>query len=116
MSSEGSIWRASARVQRWQRALVEWVGTEPSQAAHRVQALLGFCASRRLSPDEIFERAARSDAECATLVAEANFAGVGLIVQSFLIHNGVNVYGRLVCMPRTAAQLAQQGARWTARR
>ena len=31
-----------------------------------------------------------------------------LAVQSFLIHNGVNVFGEIVCMPDTAESVARE--------
>lgn len=36
-----------------------------------------------------------------------------LVIQSFLVHNGVNVFGELICMPQTTAQIvAEQGEQW----
>jgi hypothetical protein len=34
---------------------------------------------------------------------------VNLVVQSFLIHNGINVFGELVCMPGNAKDMADVG-------
>jgi len=113
MAFDFAPWRQSPRVVYWEDKLVHWVGVEPAEAERRVTVLLGFCASREASPDALFERAAVGDAECAEVVAETLAAGVGLVAQSFLIHNGVSPYGRLVCMPHTPDQLAQQGARFT---
>ena len=48
-----------------------------------------------------------------SLSLQADQTSAKLIVQSFLVHNGVNVFGDLVCMPSTREQIvAEQGNQW----
>jgi len=104
-------WRDLSCVQLWQWGLIDWVGVAPAETSQRIQALFSFCAAQQMAPHDLLQRACDGDTERAAVIAEAETAGVKLVVQSFLIHNGVNVHGALVCMPRTAEQLADQGWR-----
>jgi hypothetical protein len=74
-----------------------------------VEALATFCTVEGTSPDALLA-AARDD--LAPVLTAAEQQGTSLVVQSFLIHNGLNVFGAIVCMPHTADQLAEQGERW----
>lgn len=96
-------------VQRWRRALVEWVGVPAAEVDGRVETVATFCTAAGTSPDALLA-AARDD--LAPVLTAAEEQGASLVVQSFLIHNGLNVFGAIVCMPRTTDQLAEQGGRW----
>jgi hypothetical protein len=100
---------ASAAVQRWRRALLGWVGVPVAEVDGRVETLATFCTVTGTSPDAVLA-AARYDLPPVLAAAEEQEAR--LVVQSFLIHNGLNVFGAVVCMPRTTVQLAEQGDRW----
>jgi hypothetical protein len=96
-------------VQRWRSALAEWVGVPAAEVDGRVEALATFCTAAGTSPDALL--AAARDG-LAPLLTAAEEQGVSLVVQSFLIHNGLNVFGAIVCMPRTVDELAEQGEQW----
>jgi hypothetical protein len=39
------------------------------------------------------------------------------VVQSFMVHNGINVFGDLVCLPNTPESLKrEQGNQWVSRK
>lgn len=104
---------AETSVQQWRRALVGWVGVPAAEVAGRVRTLATFCTAAGTSSQDLLA-AARAD--LAAVLTAAEEQGAGLVVQSFLIHNGLNVFGAIVCMPRTADQLAEQDERWVPRR
>lgn len=105
----GGFEAAETSVQRWRRALVEWVGVPSAEVDGRVKTLATVCTAAGTSPDALLA-AARDD--LALVLTTAGEQGASLVVESFLIHNGLNVFGAVVCMPRTADQLAEQGERW----
>lgn len=113
--SASETWPNSPSVIRWRRALLEWVGVDQVEVRRRVDAFLDYCSQAYLAPDALVERAAEGDAVVRTILSVAEEHTVRVIVSSFLIHNGINIYGSLVCMPHTEAQLQEQGERWARR-
>jgi hypothetical protein len=103
--------RATAPVQRWERKLADRVGMSPSEIEERVATLLRVCAVIGRSPEQLL---AEARLDCDPVVALGAECGADLVVRSFLIHNGVNTFGAIVCMPRTPEHLSEQGPRWTA--
>jgi hypothetical protein len=58
----------------------------------------------------------RSERRTFYLSAARNSAA-NLVVQSFLVHNGINIFGDLVCMPDTVESIMkEQGNQWASRR
>ncbi len=58
----------------------------------------------------------RSQRRTSYLSAARN-SKANLVVQSFLVHNGINVFGDLVCMPDTVEGIMkEQGNQWASRR
>ena len=71
------------------------------------QTLVDACRS---SPDKMARRALYL--KTAQVDRRAN-----RVVQSFLVHNGINIFGELVCLPRGSQQVAtEQGGQWVSRR
>lgn len=100
-------------VERWQRRLSRHVGmSEPERRALRA-GLDEFCSRHGVDPATLLlkwetypELTVRRRPRCGE---PANLA-----VESFLIHNGVNVFGDLVCVPGSRpSDLADQGERFT---
>lgn len=105
-------WRESPCIRHWVRSLIHWVGVRSEDVKIRAEMLLSFCESREISPACLLEQALSDESKVAEIIAKARTVGLELIVESFLIHNGVNVYGKLVCVPRTAEELAEQGTQF----
>jgi hypothetical protein len=94
-------------VTRWRRALRTTVGLDASEIEARVAALHTFCAGHDTEPAEVLAHWDRY----GELTARRDRAGghePDTVVESFLIHNGVNVFGDLVCIPKNADDLRQQ--------
>lgn len=83
--------------------------SEDERDAHRA-SLLRFCATHDTDPDTLLAR--WQEYPDLTLRRRHGSAPPQLAVESFLVHNGVNVFGDIVCMPRTPEQLAAQGKRF----
>jgi hypothetical protein len=113
-------WRSSPVIECWCDALLHLTGCAPGEVADKVDVLLGFCAEQRLLPEALIvecrcgaERMARR----AFYLKKARGREVNLVVQSFLIHNGINTFGELVCMPGKAKDVAkEQGEQWQRQR
>jgi len=102
--------RESPAVRRWCESLVRQMGLSPAQCDERAAVLLRLCGRLGRSPDELLADAAR---DLDAVVAPGRDGRADLVLQSFLVHNGINVHGRVVCIPHTLSDLADQGARWT---
>lgn len=113
-----SPWPDDPTLRRWRDGLEEHVGLSTVEVEARQAALLQFCRAHGCTPGTLVaacrdgpERLQRQ----AHYLTLASASPARLIVQSFLIHNGVNVFGEIVCMPATPAQVrAEQGAGWVA--
>lgn len=116
MSTDVRI-RATPAVERWLGKLTELVGLGRDEREERAALLHRYCEERRTTPDGLIERwqdhpELTIRRRCPGLPVTD---GLVLTVESFLIHNGVNVFGDIVCMPRTAEHLAEQGERFARR-
>ena len=93
-------------VERWRRGLHDRLGLSPAEIDERVGGLLEFCAATGSSPDGLVRIGVD---DCGPVIAAAEEHHLKRVVESFLIHNGINVFGSIVCMPRTKEQLREQG-------
>ena len=109
-------WHAYPSVQRWSSGLLQVTGLTHAEVARRVETLFQFCVQQEIDPEIMAEECRSSKdrvARRAFYLEKAGRSAAKLIVQSFLVHNGVNVFGDIVCMPSTREQVAsEQGSRW----
>lgn len=79
-----------------------------------IEALTAYCSRHGTTPAQLLE----SWESHADLRIRREFPGVAvrdpvvLAVESFLVHNGINIHGEIVCVPASAAELADQGAQF----
>jgi hypothetical protein len=109
-------WRSYVSIQRWCDGLLHVTGLTPAELEDRLDALFRFCALHDCDPETMAEECRQGSdrlARRAFYLQMARDTPANLIVQSFLVHNGVNVFGDIVCMPRTREQIiAEQGEQW----
>ncbi len=99
----------SAAVQRWTRQLADRVGMTGGEIDRLRAVLDAFCASHQTDPDTLL--ATWQDFSELTVRRRHDPAATpNLAVESFLIHNGVNVFGDIVCVASRPEDLASQGA------
>jgi hypothetical protein len=117
--NDNYTWRTSAAVERWRDGLLHLIGCTPKEIAEKVDLLLQFCAEQRVSPEGLVDECHYGPdriAQRAIYLSTANQIKMNLVVQSFLVHNGINVFGELICMPGTVKSLIEeQGKQWTPR-
>lgn len=102
-SNDPSHPRDSA-IERWRRELSEITGCSPAEIADRLHVLMQFCATLQISPEKLIDECSHGPnrmARRAFYLRAACGTEANLVVQSYLIHNGVNVFGDLVCLPIT---------------
>jgi hypothetical protein len=112
-------WRCGPSVERWCEGLLQITGCAPREIIEKLNLLLQFCAEQRVSPqiliDECRDGPDRIARRAYSLTA-ARRTKMNLVVQSFLVHNGINVFGEIVCMPATVKLLIEhQGDQWQSR-
>jgi hypothetical protein len=100
-----------ASVQRWKQALATRIGMAEGEIADLHAGLLEFCERHAVHPDALL--VTWLDYPELTVrrrpgATEAPHCGV----ESFLIHNGINVFGDIVCVAGRPEDLAQQGTRF----
>ena len=109
-------WHSYPSIQRWSAGLLHVTGLTPAEVANRLDTLFQFCLQQGLDPETMAEECRKSEDRLARRAFYLHVAGetsANLIVQSFLVHNGVNVFGDLICMPSTREQIvAEQGSQW----
>jgi hypothetical protein len=114
--NDTSAWPSSSSVERWRHGLLHVTGCSPLEIADRLDILLRFCAGQGVSPQEMIDECRyRSDrmARRRFYLSAACDTRANLVVQSFLVHNGINVFGELVCMPNTLdSVMREQGEQW----
>ncbi|HUZ39389.1 MAG TPA: hypothetical protein VMV17_23955 [Streptosporangiaceae bacterium] len=101
----------SPAVERWTGLLGSRVGMSAAEIADLHRELLTFCAEHQLGPDALLEKWLDYPELTARRRHDAG-TPPNLAVESFLIHNGVNVFGDIVCIPGRPEDLAQQGAQF----
>jgi hypothetical protein len=107
---------SNSSIERWRRELLHLTGCSLGEIADRLDVLMQFCAAQGVSPQDMIDECRHGPDRMArrTLyLRAARETQANLVVQSFLIHNGVNVFGELLCMPDTAeAVIREQGDQW----
>ena len=115
--NDSSTWRTSASIERWRNELLHLTGCAPGEITEKVELLLQYCIAQQISPERLVNECRYSPDRIVQRTFYLNAthgAKVNLVVQSFLIHNGINVFGELVCMPDTLKSLVEeQGDQWT---
>ena len=115
-----SQWRSSPSVERWRNGLLRVSGCSLREVAQRLDLLLRFCAGQGVSPQDMLEECRHGSdfmARRAVYLSAARGGAANLVVQSFLVHNGINVFGEIVCMPATAESvMREQGKQWRSSR
>ncbi|MDQ6660306.1 MAG: hypothetical protein M3Z24_05000 [Chloroflexota bacterium] len=109
-------WRSYSSIQRWSSGLLHVLGLTPDEVENRLDTLFQFCLSQGFDPEGMAEECCKGEdrlARRAFYLQIARETPANLIVQSFLVHNGVNVFGDLTCMPGTREQIVrEQGIQW----
>lgn len=112
-------WRSYVSIQRWSDGLLRVTGLTPAEVAHRLDRLSQFCLLHGFDPEQVAAECRHSPdrlARRAFYLQIAQQSPSNLIFQSFLVHNGINVFGDLICMPSTQEQVvAEQGKQWVTR-
>lgn len=98
-------------LRRWQRNLRAVTSHDDGEYRSRLRLVEAFLADHGLDGEALVEQC-RDEERRSDWSKLASGHPAGLYVLSFLIHNGINPYGDLVCMPRTVEDLARQGARF----
>ena len=101
----------SPAVEKWMRLLGSRVGMSAAEIADLHRELLTFCAEHQVGPDALLEKWLDYPELTARRRQDAG-TPPNLAVESFLIHNGVNVFGDIVCIAGRPEDLAQQGAQF----
>jgi hypothetical protein len=109
-------WHSCGSVERWRDHLLHLVGCSAAETSRKIGLLLRFCADEGISPDSIVEqcRSAPDKLRLRELYSnKARESGAELLFQSFLIHNGINTFGELICLPDTTEKVVkEQGKNW----
>lgn len=95
-------------VHRWRHELATRVGLSEAEIEAMVAQLEQYCDRHGV----VASRLLWSWDERVDLTLRRRLGSTGtpnLAVESFLIHNGVNVFGDLVCVPGRPEDLADQG-------
>jgi len=115
-----SAWRSSASVERWCSGLLGITRCAPREIIEKVDLLLEFCTEQQVSPERLINECRGGTDRMAQRIFYLNGARgskMKLVVQSFLVHNGIDVFGQLVCIPGTTKLLIEeQGDQWRPRR
>ena len=98
----------SHAVRRWQELLAARIGRSDAEIATLVAGLELFCLRHAVSPEHVLNRW-ESFAELTVRRRPAAVESPNLAVESFLVHNGVNIFGDIVCVPGRPEDLAAQG-------
>jgi hypothetical protein len=105
----------SHAVQRWQEQLAARIGMSEAEIATLRAALEVFCLRHAVSPEHVLQRW-ESFPELTVRRRPGAVESPNLAVESFLVHNGVNVFGNIVCVAWRPEDLAAQGAQFVGTR
>jgi hypothetical protein len=94
----------------WQRRLAERIGMTGAERSRLLDGLTAFCS--RHGTDPVALLAGWAGYPELTVRRRGGGGAANLAVESFLIHNGVNVFGDIVCVAGRAEDLAAQGAQF----
>ena len=92
----------------WQDRLKTRVGMDDDERERLREWLLAFCTARDVAPEDLLARW-QSYPELTVRRRPGATETPQPAVESFLIHNGVNVFGDIVCVPGRPEDLATQG-------
>lgn len=95
-------------VEHWTRQLRERVGVDEREVSLRCDDLVEFCRARAVSPADLLARW-EDFPELLVRWRPEPGAPPHRSVESFLIHNGVNVFGDTTCVVGWPEGLALQG-------
>lgn len=102
-------------VYRWRLELAKRVGLSEQEIAERVGQLEEYCATHGITPDSLLR--SWDERDDLTIRRRSGATEVpNLAVESFLIHNGVNIFGEIVCVAGRREDLAAQGPQFVPRR
>jgi hypothetical protein len=111
-----ATWTSSGVVARWRASLAYVIGCSAREIAQRLEILTRLCRDLGVSPERLVEQCRTGPAGLERrnyYLEAADQAGAKIVVASFLIHNGINTFGELVCLPSTANSVVrEQGAQW----
>jgi hypothetical protein len=114
--SEDASSSSGSPIRLWSVRLSEVVGCSAAEIAAKVGSLLEFCAGQGISPERLIDECRVGPERIARRIFYLDAAArtpSSLAVQSFMIHNGINVFGDLICLPTTAEDLLrEQGPQW----
>lgn len=101
-------------VARWQDQLRKQVGmTDPER--NRLRAGLdAYCVQHGVTPEQLLAQW-QTHPELTVRRRPKASESPNLAVESFLVHNGINVFGEIVCVAARPEDLARQGPWFTAR-
>ncbi len=109
-------WRSYASIHRWCYGLLHVTGLIQAEVTERLDILFQFCMLQGFDPETMAAECRQGQDKLARRTFYLQIARdtpANLIVQSFLVHNGVNIFGDLICMPSTREQVvAEQGKQW----
>ena len=98
-------------VAHWRRSLRTRVGMSEREIEASYDALMTFCRHHATTPAQLVQTW-RQFPELTVRRRRDDTVTAPLAVESFLIHNGVNVLGEIACVAARAEDLAEQGARF----
>jgi hypothetical protein len=111
-----ALWRLYPSIERWRHGLLHVTGLTQAEVADRLDILFQFCVHQGFDPEAVAAECRHSPDRLtrrAFYLQIARDTPANLIFQSFLVHNGVNVFGDLICMPSTREQIvSEQGKQW----
>lgn len=91
----------------WEAGLRKIVGMGEDEIDRHLAALDRFCTAHNVTPVDVVARW-QDWPELTVRRSPQSSARPDKAVESFLIHNGINVFGDLICVPRTEEGLRQQ--------
>lgn len=98
-----------------QTRLRDVVGMADAERTLIRAGLDAFCARHQITPGQLLEQW-QTHPELTVRRRPKASESPDLAAESFLIHNGVNVFGEIVCVAGRPEDLARQGPWFTSRR
>jgi hypothetical protein len=95
----------------WHAQLRDRVGLSEAEIVAHHDALDAFCARHRVTPAELLATW-QSYPELTVRRRAGAAEAPDVAVESFLIHNGINVFGDIVCVAGRPEDLVMQGSQF----
>ncbi|MFC7504111.1 hypothetical protein ACOACQ_18535 [Nocardioides sp. CPCC 206347] len=92
----------------WEQSLRKTVGLDDVEIDAHLAALHQFCHTHHTDPATLLDRWQEFPELTVRRDGPDSRRRPLLALESFLIHNGVNIFGDLVCVPKNADELRQQ--------